>query len=90
MQTRFRCDQIRHTRPEGRVSCLLNRELCRVNRSIRRAALASAVVASLGMSSAAMAGGRPDLVSAGLNQGRPHQAGELLVKFRDGVGLAQS
>jgi subtilisin family serine protease len=42
------------------------------------------------MSSAAMAGGRPDLVIAGLNQGRPHQAGELLVKFRDGVGLAQS
>ena len=37
-----------------------------------------------------MAGGRPDLVIAGLNQGRPHQAGELLVKFRDGVGLAQS
>lgn len=37
-----------------------------------------------------MAGGRPDLVIAGLNNGRAHQAGELLVKFRDGVSAAQS
>lgn len=37
-----------------------------------------------------MAGGRPDLVIAGLNKGRAHQAGELLVKFRDGVSAAQS
>jgi subtilisin family serine protease len=37
-----------------------------------------------------MAGGRPDLVLAGLDKGRPHQAGELLIKFRDGVSASQS
>ena len=61
-----------------------------MNRPFRVAALASAVVASLGLSTAAMAGGRPDLVLAGLDKGRPHQAGELLVKFRDGVSDAQA
>ena len=57
--------------------------------SIRTAALAGAVVASLGLSSAAFAGGRPDLAIAGLNAGRAHQANELLVKFRDGSTAAQ-
>lgn len=57
--------------------------------SIRTAALAGAVVASLGLSSAAFAGGRPDLVISGLNAGRAHQANELLVKFRDGTTAAQ-
>ena len=57
--------------------------------SIRTAALAGAVVASLGLSSAAFAGGRPDLVISGLNAGRAHQSNELLVKFRDGTTAAQ-
>ncbi|TWI12553.1 S8 family peptidase [Aerolutibacter ruishenii] len=56
---------------------------------IRTAVLAGAVVASLGLSSAAFAGGRPDLVIAGLKAGRAHQANELLVKFRDGTSAAQ-
>ena len=37
-----------------------------------------------------MAGGRPDLVLAGLDKGRPHETGELLVKFRDGVTAKQA
>ena len=56
---------------------------------IRTAVLAGAVVASLGLSSAAFAGGRPDLAIAGLNAGRAHQPLELLVKFRDGSTAAQ-
>ncbi|WP_246109159.1 S8 family peptidase [Vulcaniibacterium gelatinicum] len=59
-----------------------------MHRSIRRAALASAVLVSLGLSSAALAGGRPDLIIAGLKAGRPHEAGQLLVKFRDGTDAA--
>jgi subtilisin family serine protease len=55
----------------------------------RTAALAGAVIATLGLSSAAFAGGRPDLVLSGLNAGRAHQPGELLVKFRDGSTAAQ-
>jgi subtilisin family serine protease len=49
-----------------------------------RGVLASAIVASLGLSSVAVAGGRPDLVMKGLQAGRPHVQGEVLVKFRDG------
>lgn len=56
-----------------------------MDRHIRRAALSAAVVATLGLSSLASAGGRPDAVLSGLQAGRPHQAGELLIKFRDGV-----
>lgn len=59
-----------------------------VNRTLRHSLLASAVIVSLGLSSAAMAAGRPDLVQAGLDAGRAHQAGELLVKFRDGSSAA--
>ena len=59
-----------------------------MDRFLRRAALATAVVASRGVSSVAVAGGRPDAVIAGLNAGRPHQAGELIVKFRDGSTAA--
>ena len=55
----------------------------------RTAALSAAVIASLGLSSAAVAGGRPDLVTAGLKAGKAHVAGELLVKFRDGSTAAQ-
>jgi hypothetical protein len=55
----------------------------------RTAALSAAVIATLGLSSAAVAGGRPDLVLAGLKAGKAHQAGELLVKFRDGSTAAQ-
>ena len=57
--------------------------------SFRTAALAGAVIATLGLSSAAFAGGRPDLVLAGLNAGRAHQADEVIVKFRDGSSAAQ-
>ncbi|MFD0737945.1 S8 family serine peptidase [Lysobacter koreensis] len=56
---------------------------------IRTAALAGAVIATLGLSSAAFAGGRPDLVLAGLKAGRAHVGGELLVKYRDGSSAAQ-
>ena len=55
----------------------------------RTAALSAAVIASLGLSSAAIAGGRPDLVLAGLKAGKAHEAGELLVKFRDGTTASQ-
>ena len=55
----------------------------------RRAALFGAIAASLGLSAAATAGGRPDLVLAGLDAGRAHVAGDLLVKFRDGTTAAQ-
>ena len=57
--------------------------------SFRTAALAGAVIATLGLSSAAFAGGRPDLVLAGLNAGRAHQSDEVIVKFRDGSSAAQ-
>lgn len=53
--------------------------------TVRHAVLATAVVASLGLSSVAFAGGRPDAVLAGLNAGRAHETGELIVKFRDGT-----
>jgi len=56
-----------------------------MDRIVRRAVLATAVVASLGLSSVAFAGGRPDAVISGLNAGRAHEAGELIVKFRDGA-----
>ncbi|HEV8695730.1 MAG TPA: S8 family peptidase [Lysobacter sp.] len=44
---------------------------------------------SLGLTSTAMAGGRPDLVLAGLKAGRAHEAGQLLVKYRDGSRAAE-
>lgn len=50
----------------------------------RTGMLAGAVIAALGVCSTAAAGGRPDLVLAGLKAGRAHQAGELIVKYRDG------
>ena len=55
----------------------------------RTAALSAAVIATLGLSSVAAAAGRPDLVLAGLKAGKAHEAGELLVKFRDGSTAAQ-
>jgi subtilisin family serine protease len=57
--------------------------------SFRIAALASAVIATLGLCSTAAAGGRPDLVLAGLKAGRAHQADEIIVKYRDGTNAAQ-
>ena len=57
--------------------------------SFRTAALAGAVIATLGLSSTAFAGGRPDLVLQGLNAGRAHQSDEIIVKFRDGSSSAQ-
>ncbi len=60
-----------------------------MNKPLRRAALVSAVLASLGIASAAYAGGRPDLVLGSLQAGHPHVAGQLLVKFRDGVPATQ-
>ncbi len=56
-----------------------------MNQILRRAALSAAVVASLGLSSVVSAGGRPDAVIAGLQAGRAHQTGELIIKFRDGA-----
>lgn len=56
--------------------------------SFRTAALSAAVIATLGLSTAAAAG-RPDLVLAGLKAGKAHEAGELLVKFRDGSTVSQ-
>jgi subtilisin family serine protease len=50
----------------------------------RTGILAGAVIAAMGVCSTAAAGGRPDLVLAGLKAGRAHQAGELIVKYRDG------
>src|SRR5688572_24177713 len=73
-------------------SCKSRQILLRVHlmkHPFRTAALSAAVIATLGLSSAAMAGGRPDLVLAGLKAGKAHQAGELLVKFRDGTTAAQ-
>jgi len=57
--------------------------------SFRTAALAAAVIATLGLSSTAAAGGRPDLVLAGLNAGRAHQSNEIIVKYRDGTSAAE-
>lgn len=59
-----------------------------MNRNFRHAALSAAVVLSLGLSSTAFAGGRPDAVIAGLQSGRAHETGELIVKFRDGASAA--
>jgi subtilisin family serine protease len=59
-----------------------------MDRIVRRASLATAVVVSLGLSSIAFAGGRPDAVISGLNAGRAHETGELLIKFRDGSNVA--
>ena len=60
-----------------------------MNRTCNRAALAAAILASLGFASTATAGGRPDLALAGLDAGRPHAAGEVIVKFRDSASPAQ-
>lgn len=57
--------------------------------SFRTAALAGAVIATLGLTSTAFAGGRPDLVLAGLNAGRAHQSNEIIVKYRDGTSVAE-
>lgn len=53
--------------------------------SFRTGALAGAVIATLGLFSTATAGGRPDLVMAGLKAGRAHQTDEIIVKYRDGA-----
>ncbi|MCF7223201.1 S8 family peptidase [Marilutibacter chinensis] len=60
-----------------------------MNRAVRSSILAGAVVAALGMSSIAVAGGRPDLVLRDLDAGKAHRAGELIVKFRDGADAGQ-
>ena len=59
-----------------------------MDHTVRYTAIAAAVVASLGLSSIAFAGGRPDAVISALNAGRAHESGELLVKFRDGATAA--
>lgn len=51
--------------------------------------LASAVLVTLGLSSTAFAGGRPDAVISGLNAGRAHEANQLIIKFRDGASTVQ-
>ncbi len=57
--------------------------------ALRVAAVCGAIVSALGLSSTALAGGRPDLTLAALKAGRAHQPGELLVKYRDGTTAAQ-
>lgn len=57
--------------------------------SSRTTALAGAVIAALGLCSTAAAGGRPDLVLAGLKAGRAHQPAEIIVKYRDGTGATE-
>jgi len=52
------------------------------------AVLSAAVLLSLGLSSTAFAGGRPDLVAKGLKAGNPHQQGELLIQFKAGTSAA--
>jgi subtilisin family serine protease len=56
--------------------------------TVRTGILAGAVVSLLGLSSTAFAGGRPDLVLAGLKAGRAHQPNEIIVKYRDGTSAA--
>jgi subtilisin family serine protease len=50
-------------------------------KSSKLAALSIAVISALGLAQTAAAGGRPDLVNAGLAAGHPH-TGELLVQFK--------
>ena len=57
--------------------------------SSRTTALAGAVIAALGLCSTAAAGGRPDLVLAGLKAGLAHQPAEIIVKYRDGTGATE-
>ncbi|MDQ3511925.1 MAG: S8 family serine peptidase, partial [Pseudomonadota bacterium] len=57
--------------------------------TFRTAALVGAVIASLGLTSTAFAGGRPDLVLSGLNAGKAHQTDQVIVKYRDGTSAAQ-
>ncbi len=56
---------------------------------VRHTTLVAAVLAALGFSAAAFAGGRPDAVISALNAGRAHETGELLIKFRDGTGARE-
>ena len=49
---------------------------------IRLSLLASATMLALGVSSAADAGGRPDLVKQGLAQGKQYAAGQLIIQYR--------
>ena len=58
-------------------------------KSSKLAVLSIAVISALGLAQAAAAGGRPDLVNAGLAAGKPHMAGELLVQFKPGASAAQ-
>ncbi|MGH8078531.1 MAG: S8 family serine peptidase, partial [Lysobacter sp.] len=60
-----------------------------MNNQFRRAALISAIFASLGITTTTDASGRPDLALRGLQEGRAHVPGELLIKFRDGAATSQ-
>ena len=54
--------------------------------ALRMSLLATATVAALGLSTLSVqATGRPDLAVQGLNEGRAHVAGQLIVQFRDGA-----
>ena len=48
----------------------------------RTTLLAAATLAALGSASAALAGGRPDLVAHGLANGKPFQRDQVIVQFR--------
>ena len=75
MSAPFRCQSI-SSRTWDHIRMRMNR-------------IAAAVVVSLGLSSVAIAGGRPDLVLAGLKAGRAHQTDEIIVKYRDGTSAAE-
>jgi subtilisin family serine protease len=59
-------------------------EMPHVSKRTTVSTLSLAIVAALAMSQAALAGGRSDLVLAGLAAGKQHTPGELLVQFSAG------
>lgn len=57
--------------------------------ALRMSLLATATVAALGFSTLSVqATGRPDLAVQGLNEGRAHIAGQLIVQYKEGASTA--
>ncbi len=57
-----------------------------MNSALRMSLLATATVAVLGFTTLSVqATGRPDLAVQGLNEGRAHVAGQLIVQYKDGA-----
>jgi subtilisin family serine protease len=57
-------------------------------KSSKLASLSLAVITALGLAQTAAAGGRPDLVAAGLKAGKAHVGNELLVQFKADASAA--